>query len=230
MSLLLALGATNLANATDQRLISVTGVAEKSYQPDMAVIYVSIWGKGASAKKAQEVGQKYYEIFSKSLSKFQIKKEDVKTTEFSLNPEYNYDEKTKKNLITNYQSNQTLSVSIKNVEEIGNFIDSLTDAKKVNDGGINLNSLSFDLVARKDEENKLVTEAVKNAESKAEVLAKAAKVKIKGVYRLVPVGQEGGMRPRMMHDSMMMKSAASTEVMGGEVKIRSEVSVDYLID
>ena len=75
MSLLLALGATNLANATDQRLISVTGVAEKSYQPDMAVIYVSIWGKGASAKKAQEVGQKYYEIFSKSLSKFQIKKD-----------------------------------------------------------------------------------------------------------------------------------------------------------
>lgn len=231
MSLLLALGATNLAKADDVRLISVTGMAEKSYQPDMAVINVSVWGKGKSAKKAQEVGQKYYGTLTQSLSKFKVQKEDVKTIEFSLNPDYEYDQTTKKNNITSYQSNQTLTVTIRDVAEVGNFIDSLTDGKQVSDGGINLNGLSFDISTRKEEQNKLVTTAVANAQLQAEVLAKAAKVKLKGVYRLMPTEQTGMRpRPRMMNADMGMLKSASTEVMTGEVKIISEVSAEYIIE
>lgn len=229
MSMLLALGLANAAGAADVRLISVVGMAEKSFKPDMAVVHLSIWGKGPSAKKAQEVNQKYFETFKKSLEKFQIKEEDVMTSQYSLNPDYNYDQATKKNILTSYQANQSLSITIKNVAEIGNFIDSLSDDKKVTDGGINLNSLNFDVAKRKEEEQKLLTDAVKSAQEKAEILARAAKVKIKGIHRLSPQ-QSGGGGPVYMRSDMMMAKSGGTEVMGGEVKIVSEVSAEFIID
>ncbi|MBY0415567.1 MAG: SIMPL domain-containing protein, partial [Bdellovibrionales bacterium] len=82
------------AFSTEQRLISVVGTAEKSFQPDIVYINISIWGKGDSAKKAQANNQSEYEVLKKSLDTFKVKKEDAKTTSYNLNPEYSYDQKT----------------------------------------------------------------------------------------------------------------------------------------
>ncbi|MBY0414300.1 MAG: SIMPL domain-containing protein, partial [Bdellovibrionales bacterium] len=90
-------------NAQDNvRLISVTGSSEKSFQPDIVRLNITVWGKGDSAKKAQANNQTNYDLLKKAVEKFKIKKEDIRTTSYELNPEYVYDQKTNKNNISGY--------------------------------------------------------------------------------------------------------------------------------
>lgn len=233
ISLLLIGSVNSVAFADDAKLISVMGTAEKSFQPDIAYIKVSVWGKGTSAKKAQEINQKYFGVFEKSIAKFGIKNEDVQTSNYSLNPDYTYNETTKKNIVTSYEANQNIVVKLKNMKEVGQFIDSLSDNKNVQDGGINLNGLNFDISKRAEEEKSLMAKAVEDAAKTADILAQAAKVKIKKVHRIspisagVPVESYGRMRNKMV---MMDAASASTSVLTGEVKVSSQVAVDYEIN
>lgn len=48
--IVLLCGSLNAAD-NDVRLISVTGVVEKSFQPDIVRLNITVWGKGESAKK-----------------------------------------------------------------------------------------------------------------------------------------------------------------------------------
>lgn len=229
--IVLVCGSLNLY-ANDVRLISVTGVAEKSFQPDIVRLNVTVWGKGDSAKKAQANNQSNYDVLKKALETHKVKKEDVKTTNYDLSPEMTYDQKANKNVITGFTANQGITITLRKIEDAGLFVDSLSTTSKALTGGVNVNSLSFDLDKRAEEERALLTDAVKSAEAQAEVLAKAAKVKLKGIYRLSPRGANSPVP--MYEGGAMLKSAMrasdSTQLSSGEVKISSEVAADYLID
>lgn len=217
------------------RLISVTGLVEKSFQPDIVRLNINLWGKGDSAKKAQSNNQIQYEILKKSIESFKIKKEDVKTTSYLLNPEYVYDQKTNRNNINGYTANQGVMVTLRKVEDAGAFIDSLASSSKNMISGVDVNSLGFDLDKRTEEESALLSAAVEKAYAQAEVLAKAAGVKLKGIYRLAPRGSGSPVpmyeaRALMASDGMQAKGGGATQFMSGEVKVSSEVSADYLVE
>ncbi len=216
------------------RTISVTGLAEKTFQPDIVSVNLNVWGKGASAKEAQKNNSLRFEQVKKVLNDFKLKKEDIKTTSYDLNPDYVYDQKTNKNTIQGYNCNQGLSVTIRGVDQVGPFLDQLVVDQKKEMSGLNVNNLLFDLDQRSAEEKLLTSEAVKNALDQAMNLAAAAGVKIKGVYRLVPRGAQvtapvfGDV---MMESTPMLKQkSVGTTIMSGEVKVTGEVSVDYLIE
>lgn len=217
------------------RLISVTGLVEKSFQPDIVRFTVNVWGKGDSAKKAQANNQTQYEIVKKSIESFKVKKEDLKTVSYYLNPEYVYDQKTNRNNISGYTANQAIMITLRKIDDAGPFIDSLTTNSKNNTGGVDVNQLTFDLDKRVDEENALMSAAVEKAYSQAEVLAKAAKVKLKGIYRLAPRGTNSPSpmyeaRALMMADGGGRAKGEATQFMSGEVKVSAEVSADYLVE
>lgn len=220
------------ANASDHdvRLISVTGLVEKSFQPDIVRLNITVWGKGESAKKAQENNQSSYAIFKKSIESYKVKKEDVQTTHYELNPEYVYDQKTSKNNLSGHIANQGITVIFRKISEIGPFLDSLTTHSKTATGGVDVNSLGFDLDKRIDEERALLTEAVRSAEAQAQILATAARVKLKGIYRLAPKSQQATYPTGR---SLMMKATQendSTQLMSGNVIVRSEVVADYIVE
>lgn len=230
--LIVLLGSSMNVNANDVRLISVTGLVEKSFQPDIVRLNVTVWGKGESAKKAQANNQAGYEILKKSLDSFKVKKEDAKTSNYELNPEYVYDQKTNKNNISGYIANQGLMITLRKIEDAGPFLDSITTNSKSMTGGVNVNSLGFDLDKRVEEERALLADAVKAAEAQAEILARAAKVKLKGIYRLSP---RGANPPIPTFGGAVMKSEAmrandATQLMSGEVKVSGEVAADYIVE
>jgi uncharacterized protein YggE len=230
-SLMFLLG-TISAFADDVRLISVTGSVEKSFQPDIVRINISLWGKGDSAKKAQVNNQSVYEVFKKSLETFKVKKEDVKTTSYNLNPEYVFDPKTNKNNISGYSATQELQVTLRKIDDAGYFVDSLMSSSKAMTSGASVNSLGFDIDKRADEERALLGDAVRAAEEQAKVLAMAAKIKLKGIYRLAPRSNNSPVQ-MFQTDALMAlprEKAAATTFMSGEVKVESIVSAEYLIE
>lgn len=218
--------------AADVRLISVNGMASKTFKPDIARVYISAWGKGDSAKSAQENSALQNANIQKSLEAYKVKKEDVKTVSYNLNPEYSYDQRTGKATLVGHTVNQEMVVTLRNIEEVGAFMDSLTTTSKSKQGGVSVNNFKFDLDKRVEEQNALLGDAVRSAEATASVLAKAANVKLKGVYRLSPINNGPAMYSMALEDAAAprAKGGAPTTMSSGEIKITSEVSAEYVID
>ena len=222
--------------ASDVRLISVTGLVEKSFKPDIVRLIVTVWGKGKNAKDAQNSNNAHFDALKKTVETYKVKTNDVVTVSYELTPEYTYVEKTGRNKVIGYVVNQNLVIVLRTVADAAPFIDSLIalSSPKTFEGGVSVLSLVYDLDKRVDEERALLAAAVKEAESKAELLAKAANVKLKGIYRLIPrdasaptpVGQMEHLQVRMKDRS----GDSATQLMSGEVKVEGYVSAEYLID
>lgn len=220
------------AFGAEVRRISVTGSAERSQEPDMARVQVNVWGKADSAKTAQGLANEQNEHFKKVISSFDLKKQDITTIGYELTPDYRWDEKNNVNKIVGYTATQSIRVTLKKTDLVGKFLDAVIKDEKSLKSGIVVQGVSWDLEKREEIEKSLLAEAVRSAEDQANMLAKAARVKVKNLYHLVP---QMFNPPMPMYDSspMMMKSAGAareTTVFSGEIKVRAQVSADYEIE
>ena len=215
----------------DAHIIAVSGSAEKSLEPNMITLTVEIWSKNSTAKQAQALAATEYQRVKKVFENFKIKKEDINTDSYSLNPEYIYDAKTQQNKMVGFRAVQALNVTFRKVEDAGSFLDALSTAEK-KDAGVNINNLRWDSDKRASVEVAGLGDAVQNARLKADEIAKAAGVKIKAVARIShnvssdnpPVPFRGGMM------KMSASTNAPTELAAGAIKIHVEVQAEYEIN
>lgn len=216
----------------DEKVIVVSSFAEKGVEPNMVSLNVEIWSKASTAKQAQSLNAAEFQKVKKSLDSFKVKKEDIQTENYSLNPEYIYDQKTQQNKMADFRALQILKVTLKKTEDLGSFLDAMVTSAAKNDSGVNVNSIQWDTDKRQQIEVSALGDAVRNGRVKADELAKAANVKIKGVSMLSH-GVSASAPPMPMRG--MMKTMAyeardnSTEVMAGQIKIRVDVTAEYEI-
>ncbi len=228
--LALVLGA-GAAHAAEERLIVVSGTAEKSLDPNLVNLTVEVWSKAGTAKQAQQLAAQQFKQMKKTLDEFKIKKEDVQTDNYSLTPEYEYDQKSRQNKMIGFRVSQTLLVTLRKVDEAGNFLDALVSEKKTMDSGVNVNSLAWDSDKRSQVETATLGDAVRSAKAKAEEIAKAAGVKVKGVSKISHTMSGGGPQPIFRNYGLKaMAESASTEVAAGQIKVRVEVTAEYEIN
>lgn len=216
----------------DDKVIMVSSFAEKSVDPNMVSLNVEVWSKANTAKQAQGLNASEFQKVKKTLESFKIKKEDVQTENYSLNPEYIYDQKTQQNKMVGFRALQILKVIIRKTDDLGGFLDTMVTSATKNESGVNVNSIQWDTDKRQQLELTALGDAVRNGRAKADELAKAANVKIKGVSMLShsasssePPVLRGGMMKTMAYDM----NAPSTEVMAGQIKVRVDVSARYEI-
>lgn len=231
-SILVFVLATSTVHAAAERAIVVNGVAEKSLDPNLVNFMVEVWSKAATAKQAQQLAAGQFKQIKKTFEDYKVKKEDIQTDNYSLNPEYEYDQKLRQNKMIGFRVSQSISVTLRKVEEAGNFLDSLVSDKKSTEVGINVNSINWDSDKRPQVETAALGDAVRSAKLKAEEIAKAAGVKIKGVSKISHMSSGGGPTPvyRSFGAKVAMMEAASTEVPAGQIKVRVEVSAEYEIN
>lgn len=224
-----------LLSATAQgadRMIVVTGSAEKGMDPNMVSMVVEVWSKAPTAKQAQQLAASQYKQVKKTFDDFKLKKEDVQTDNYSLNPEYIYDSKAQQNKLVGFRVVQTSVVTLRKVDEAGTFLDNLITEKKSQESGVNVNSINWDSDKRNDVEVSALGDAVRAAKVKAEEIAKAAGVKIKNVAR-ISHGTSSVNPPMPVMRNFALKAAsdsAPTELSGGQIKVRVDVTAEYEIN
>lgn len=220
-----------MADAT-HHVIEVNGLAERTVEPNMVILRVESWAKASSAKKSQEQQALQFTNFKKSLEKFKIKKEDIQTESYNVNPEYVYDQKTRNNRIEGYRVSHSIVVTYRKVEDAGQFLDEVVTSKGET-SGINVNGVSWDSDKKAEVELSALADAVRNARKRADELAEAAKVKIKGVHKIQHVSYTAPAPRAYMAKAAMMEMAsdtAPTEISGGQIKISVQVNLEYEID
>lgn len=228
------LGFTSYSLAdSDRSLILVNGSSEKTVEPNMVLVQIESWAKAAVASQAQEVQAAQYVKLKTAIDKFKIKKEDIQTTGFSVFPEYTYDQKTQVNKISGYKVSHRILVVYKKVSEAGVLIDSLVSSKNQT-SGVSIQSVSLDYDNKSALETTALADAVKNARVKAEELATAAGVSIKGVHKIQHSSSSVPPIMQSMYEGAALMEAsdkrmAPTDISSGQIKVRVDVQMEFEI-
>lgn len=221
------------AVANNPQLISVNGIGERSVDPNIVIINLEIFGKSVAAKATQDLQAKEYNRIKSIVEKFKIKKDDFTTQNFSINPEYTYDPKTQISKLSGYRVSHQVQMTYKKVDDAGQLIDALTSTAKVDTAGVQIQSISWDSDKKSPAESEAMIDAVQAAKDKAEKLAKAAGVKIKNVYLISQTSGSESVAPVFSGNmkAMAMESVhTATAVQGGQIKVKSEVLMQFEIN
>lgn len=152
-------------NKTDS--FSVTGQGKASIQPDSATISVGVEVKADTAQAAQDQLNASINKVSSSIKSLGIDPSDIQTSNYNVNPTYDYTNGSQK--ITGYQANSNLTVKIKDLTKANSVLDSAIAAGATQAGGVNFNNTNSTQA-----ENEARIKAVADAKAKANVAAQAA--------------------------------------------------------
>lgn len=226
----------SLGSNQNYNSFEVIGTGTVTAVPDIAQTTFSISEKGATQEAARTAANTKQTEAISELTKLGVKKEDIKTTGFYVNE--NYEETavplmdtmsirpgtTKQN---GYVANVTTTVKAQKVETLNQAIDKLTAI------GINVGGVEYTFDDRQKYVNEAQDAAIKKAKEQAQNIAKAAGFKLGKIISVRNVDEGYGYQPYAA-DAVSMKVGAApasnaTELEPGSNEITSKMGITYYI-
>lgn len=155
--------------------LTVMGNGKVIVTPDIAYIYIGVQTENESAEKSIKENNQKLEKIIETIKISGVKKEDIKTTNFTLFIEPVYDKNSKK-IGNKYVVNNTIFVLIRDLNNLGKLLDDVVES-----GANQIYNISFDVANKAKFLLQARKEAVKDAKLQAEELANAAGVEIKEI-------------------------------------------------
>lgn len=223
-----ALASPNNANAanTDEkatkRTINVSGMASIKVTPDIAYVSLGVITEDKNALTAQKENAKKMSAVIAKIKASGIKSEDIKTVNYYISPKYDYNKETGQSNIVGYTVNNTVQVTVRDLNKTGNIIDIASD-----EGVNSATGISFGLSDNEKYYNQALEKAVKNAQKKAETMASVYGIKLK---MPVTITENSGYTPiYTMRESFAKASAdfVNTPVEAGNLEVSANVSIVY---
>ncbi len=206
--------------------ISLTGYGEVSGAPDMAIISSGVVTHGATARDALDANTTAMnEIFAILLGA-NIAQKDIQTSGFSVQPQYQYSDIRDTNgyplppRILGYQVSNMLSVKVRNLDDLGQLLDS-----SVSVGANQINSISFAVTDTTPLLNDARRAAMLDAIAKAELYTQAAGVNLGNIIAISEGSPNFAPQPDMVVMSRMAESSSFVPVAAGELSFSKQVSV-----
>ena len=162
-----------LSSSATDRTIHVTGSGSVTGEPDIATLDVGVSVERETVAEAREEAASAMTALINSLQANNVAEKDIKTENFSIYPQYDYTDDGR--ILRGYRVNNTVRAKVRDLGTLSDVIDGAAGA-----GGdsIVINSIQFMI----DDTTPLQTEArslaVKDAEAKAQTLAKASGVRL----------------------------------------------------
>ena len=161
--------------------IAVNGTGEVRVSADTAVISLGVNARDKDVRKAQQNVNETIAAIRAALIDAGVKEENINTDFINIYAIYEYTEDQEQ--ISAYNANSTLAIKVTEMESVGSIIDVCFAA-----GANTLNGISFSASDTTEAESDAMKKAFADAKAKAEVLAEAAGLKIKGIEEI----SEGG--------------------------------------
>lgn len=205
------------------RIISLSGHGEVRATPDIAYVTSGVVTQGATAADALAANTKAMTDLFAALKDSGIEDRDVQTSNFSVQPRYDFSNNQAPKMV-GYDVSNNVTVTLRKVDTLGALLD-----RMVQSGSNQISGISFDVSKpddAMDEARKLATE---DATRKAKVYAKAMGIELGNVMQ---VSEGSAAQPPMpMVRSTMMKadSAPPVPMAAGEQTLAVDVNVIWEI-
>lgn len=214
--------------SNNQDRFSVVGSGTIYAKADIANIQIGLktTTKKTAAEATSESTEKMNNI-NKELTKLGIDEKDIKTSNYTLSPVYNWTNSKGQELI-GYEVTQTLTLKIRDLSKIGDII-----AKTTEQGANQVGNISFTIDDEFALKNQAREIAISKAKEKAELIAKQSGMKlgaIKSVYEnsdpiISPVAYSNA---KMMLESADQAAGLSApDIQSGQNEVKVEVTLTY---
>lgn len=211
----------NSISTTKSTTFDVTAEGKSSIKPDSANVSAGVSATGNTTKEVQEKINSIINKVSESIKALGIDSKDIQTTNYNVNPNYDYQGGSQK--IIGYSASTNLTIKVKNLEKVGQIIDAATQA-----GANNVNNLGFDNSDKSAAENEARTKAVTAAKKKAEDAAKIAGFKLGNIVNYSEGFGGNGIRPLML-EAVGKTTSSDTKIEAGTNDVVVNVTLSYEI-
>ncbi len=178
--------------------LAVVGEAKMDVSPDTAYINLGISASEKTVAQVREKIDKVNNAVTSEMKKMGIKKEQIKTTNYSIYPNYDYNEGQK---ITGYTGNVSLQIKIKDFNLVSKILE------KAEEVGVNqIGGVSFTVDQPEIYREKVREKAIANAKDQAQKLAKNLGIKLGKVTNIVEASPQ---EPILLRKTMEMGGGAS---------------------
>lgn len=217
---------TVVANpAPAQRMLNVTGTGTVDLTPDVAYINIGVHTEMDTAADAVSANNNQTQQVISALTQAGVAGKDIRTSNFSIYPNAQYDPQTNQKIKTTYVVDNTVSVTVHQIGNLGDILDATVKA-----GANSINSIQFDVADKSEAIKQARDAAVKDARSQASELAAASGVSLGDLqsvnfYDNIPTptttlfGKGGGGGAE----------AAAVPIQSGQMTLTVTVSMTYAI-
>ena len=220
------LAGCSTVNLTGQQEgIMVSGEGKVSVVPDVATVNLGVEAEDTTVTAAQNQAATAMGMVMEALADNGVVEEDIQTQYFNIYRVTRWDDETWQEVVIGYRVTNTVSVKIRDMENIASTIDAVVEA-----GGdlTRINGISFSVEDPSIYYEEAREEAMADAQARAEALAELAGVRLgKPTYITENSYQPGSIYfPGARVDEAM---ESETPISPGETEITLNVQVTYNI-
>lgn len=207
-------------------LFSVSDTGKVYVKPDTAQVTLAIIKEGKKVADVQKELNTANNAVLKALKDQGIEERYIKTVNYSIYPNYRYEQSSGRSIIDGYRAESRLEVKIKDFDKLNKVIDSATAA-----GANEVGTVNFTV----DERDQFIAEArgqaIQKAKTKAEAIAQETGITLGKIVDVQVTEGSGGNQPPMPMYAGGYGGAAdvksSTEISTGENAIGVTVTLIY---
>ncbi len=198
--------------------VRASGEATITAKPDRAQITIGVVTRAATAQAASAQNATETTQVIDSIKRSLGSNGDIKTTGYSISPQYDYSNGHAPKL-TGYEASNSVLVTDNDLSTLGGVIDAATSS-----GANSVNGISFTLRDETPVKEKALVEATNRAKVNAETIAHALNLHVTGVLQAEPV-EMPSFRPVPVAMAAMQAKAAPTPIEAGSLDVTARVTV-----
>lgn len=206
--------------------ITISGQGKVFSAPDIGIISLGVVSDAKTVAAAQKDNVTKMNKITQAMKDLGVEEKDLKTTNYSIYPRYQYNPRLGRSDIIGYEVSQTLEVKIRNLDKVGDII-----SKGAELGANQTDSLSFTFDDPEKLNQEARTKAVANAKEKADALASVLGVKM---VRIVSFSESSYMPQTAYYAERSLGIGGgggdAPDIQTGENEVTSNVTITYEIN
>lgn len=203
-------------------ILSVDGEGIGTAAPDRATVTIGVTSHAADAGKAQNDNAWTSEQVNTAIKALGIDAKDIQTNNYSFHPTYRTAD-NHRNEIDGYTVNNSIIVVVRDINLTGKVIDASLRA-----GANEISSLDFTASNTQAVRKEALTNAVKDARDKADILAKSLGKRITGIRNISE--STGAFETRRYGNAMLASmKMADTPIEAGSLSLTARVHIDFAL-
>ena len=203
--------------------ISVTAYASTMSTPDLATLDLGITNTASTAAAAQDANSSKMNALTAGIKSLGVEAKDLKTSNYSLNPQYDYNQSPA--VVVGYEANHTLTVSIRDSSLVSGVV-----AKAGDLGATNIGSVRYETEDKTLVEGQAREEAIAKAYEQGLAIADAMGARLGPVVSYSESSNPSYPSP---YPYAMDSSAANEiipDIQPGEEEVQMTVYIDFAIE
>jgi uncharacterized protein len=209
--------AQNNGDLDRRQIVRVVGEAVAVAQPDEVWLDIGVITEASTAQAAAAENARKVEKVLAALRGMLGSGASIRTSNYSINPNYRGDREGRAPTISGYIVSNTVEVRTTDMANIGKVIDAAIKSE-----ANNVNRVQFTLRDRTQPMATALKDAIQKARAKADAMAAALGMR---VLRVISVEEGGGGAMPIMMQSRMMDGAYNTQIEAGVIDVHAMVAL-----